>query len=135
MVNHRLSGHFISRNIAIPCSWLGKPSQKNGETWGKVQTLFTPSLPPPTWESLTVIKWRDSTILKSFLASHLKNLWAFEDSASFSLMTPIGAILLISSLATVVTMFISLGVSLNIEWQKRAESDLMYSRKINQRHD
>jgi len=35
---------------------LGKPSQKkNGETWEKVQTSFTPSLPPSTWEPLTVI--------------------------------------------------------------------------------
>ena len=35
---------------------LGKPSQeKNGETWEKVQTSFTPSLPPSTWELLTVI--------------------------------------------------------------------------------
>ena len=30
---------------------LGKPSQKiNGETWEKVQTSFSPSLPPSTWE-------------------------------------------------------------------------------------
>ena len=35
---------------------LGKPSQKiNGQTWEKVQTSFTPSLPPSTWELLTVI--------------------------------------------------------------------------------
>ena len=36
--------------------YLGKPSRKkNGETWEKVQTSFTPSLPPSTWELLTVI--------------------------------------------------------------------------------
>ena len=35
--------------------YLGKPSlKKNGETWEKDQTSFTPSLPPSTWEPLTV---------------------------------------------------------------------------------
>ena len=30
-------------------------TKKNGETWEKVKTSFTPSLPPSTWEPLTVI--------------------------------------------------------------------------------
>ena len=30
-------------------------TKKNGQTWEKVQTSFTPSLPPSTWEPLTVI--------------------------------------------------------------------------------
>ena len=30
-------------------------TKKNGETWGKVQTYFSPSLPPSTWQHLIVI--------------------------------------------------------------------------------
>ena len=42
-------------NEVIYKVYLGKPSQKkNDETWEKVQTSFTPSLPPSTWEVLTV---------------------------------------------------------------------------------
>ena len=32
--------------------------KKNGETWEKVQTYISPSLPLPTWENLTVVFYR-----------------------------------------------------------------------------
>ena len=50
-LNQATSSIFGGRKLV-----LGKPShKKNGQTWEKVQTSFTPSLPPSTWELLTVI--------------------------------------------------------------------------------
>ena len=52
---------FVVEKTQQSCVKIGKNvireafTKKTGETWEKVQTYFSPSLPLPTWEHLTVI--------------------------------------------------------------------------------